>query len=235
MLNNLISIIIPVFNPNDIQFRESIYSLLKQDYQNYEIIVINDGTNNGFDFSSIVKLDDRIKLINLNENQGISTALNIGIDASNGDYIARMDSDDICFHNRLSHQINLMKKYDIISNNVIIIDKKNKIVGKSRALFLHNLIRRFQLYILHYNPVNHPTIFAKKKVFEEFKYNKAYDSVEDFELWLRMGFKYMIHFDKEPVIYYRESGSQYPNRELLLEKIRINDKFSYRKLLDIFK
>lgn len=105
--NKLVSVIMPVFNPRKTQFELAVKSILNQTYRNIELIIINDGSNNGFDFNSISNLDERIRVIGLKTNHGISFAINLGIKHANGSYIARMDADDISFLNRIENQIKM--------------------------------------------------------------------------------------------------------------------------------
>lgn len=220
----LVSVIIPVYNPKSDDFDLALESIIKQTLSNLEIVIINDGSSNGWFFDSEKYIDPRIVFINLETNQGISNALNVGISRSRGKYIARMDSDDISKLNRLDYQVNLMMSHNIISNSVIVIDDKNNTIGKSKNLLFHNFIRRFQLYFLKQNPVNHPTIMAKREIFDSFNYDSEFDGVEDLNLWLEMRKKYKIYFDKEYLLYYRDYKS---NKSPKTEKInRIKMKYS---------
>ena len=93
-MNKLISIIMPVYNAEK-YLNRSIESIMNQTYNNIEIILVNDGsTDNSLSIcSNYQKIDSRIKLIN-QENQGVSSARNRGIDEASGDYIMFIDSDD---------------------------------------------------------------------------------------------------------------------------------------------
>ena len=104
----IISVVMPVYN-NEKYLDDSIRSILNQTYNNFEFIIINDGSTDGSFtiINSYLRKDDRIILIN-KENTGISQSLNEGIKISKGKYIARMDGDDISAPNRLFEQLNLM-------------------------------------------------------------------------------------------------------------------------------
>ena len=103
MKNKKISIIIPTFNQNKILFNNCILSCLNQDYNNYEIIVINDGGK-----APIIKENSKIKLINHFKNLGISSALNTGIANSSGEYICWVSSDDEIVSNKIKKQISFI-------------------------------------------------------------------------------------------------------------------------------
>jgi hypothetical protein len=121
----------------------------------------------------------------------------------------RMDADDVSLFNRFETQLLLLQKgYPIISSGCYLIDKNTEIIGKSISfLMLHNLIRRFQLYILKNNPVIHSSIAAHRRVYEDFNYDESFVYAQDLELWLRISKKYMIYFDDRPLIKYRLNNS----------------------------
>lgn len=95
MISSTVSIIVPVFNVEKYVSR-CIDSLLKQTYTNLEIIIIDDGSSdNTFSIcQSFLQKDERIKLVQLKENMGVSTARNVGIKNSSGTYIMFVDGDD---------------------------------------------------------------------------------------------------------------------------------------------
>src|SRR5699024_9921478 len=94
-----------------------------------EFIIVLDAPDNELVLKLLKKYqtsDDRIKIIINNQNQGLAKSLNTGIKSSSGEYIARMDADDISFKNRLDVQISFLEKnadYDIVSTNRVDIDE----------------------------------------------------------------------------------------------------------------
>ena len=105
--NPIVSVIMPAFNAENTIIK-SIKSILNQTYSNIELIIVNDFSNdNTLELITQIK-DNRIKIINNDYNLGISGSLNIGIHASSGDYIARIDSDDIAYLNRIEIQVKFL-------------------------------------------------------------------------------------------------------------------------------
>ena len=105
-----VSIVMPVYNGKE-YIRESIDSIINQSYKNWEFIIVNEfGSDDGSKeiIEEYAEKDDRIKLIQNTKREGISASLNIGLKAATGDYIARMDSDDISGPNRLVKQIEFL-------------------------------------------------------------------------------------------------------------------------------
>ena len=108
-----ISVLMPVYN-GDKYLKKSINSILRQTFDDFELIIINDGST---DLSlSIIKSyqDKRIKIINNSKNIGIAYSLNKGLNKANGDYIARQDQDDISHPERFMCQVNYLKKMILI-------------------------------------------------------------------------------------------------------------------------
>ncbi|WP_224059599.1 glycosyltransferase family 2 protein [Providencia alcalifaciens] len=115
--NKLVSIIMPCYNSERF-IVESINSVLDQSYKFFELIIVNDAsTDNSVSLISSYK-DSRIVLINLEKNEGVSSARNKGLSIAKGDYIAFIDSDDIWISNKLEKQIELLNKdWDVICSN----------------------------------------------------------------------------------------------------------------------
>ena len=108
-LNKKVSIIMPVYNASG-TIRDAVDSVLRQTYQNYELIIIEDCSKD--DSLSIVRsyeqADSRIRVIENPENKGVAFSRNAGVQAADGDYIALLDSDDVWLENKLEQQIELL-------------------------------------------------------------------------------------------------------------------------------
>ena len=115
----LISVIIPTYNRAE-KLVQSVVSVLNQDYDNFEVIVVDDAGDDDTE-ERIRKLEDnRVRYIRLDENGGPSKARNAGVSAANGNIIAFHDSDDTCHRNRLSIQYKYLKEHPEISEEEAI-------------------------------------------------------------------------------------------------------------------
>lgn len=116
MKNSLVSIVIPVYNGQN-HIRKCIESLLKQTYENIEIVVVNDGSSDNTDLvlDDVQKEDQRIRVVN-QENKGVSYARNVGITFANGEYLLFVDSDDSLKENAIE---TIMKSIDNDSDLVV--------------------------------------------------------------------------------------------------------------------
>ena len=140
----LVSIIVPYYK-NQFYIKKTISSILKQSYQKFEIIIVNDepGKSSKDILSSLKKKDKRIKIIHNLKNIGAGRSRNKAIKYAKGTYIAFIDSDDLWKKNKLKIQINIMKKFDynISHTAYYIIDQNDKKLAlrKSKNLNLKNL------------------------------------------------------------------------------------------------
>jgi len=202
----LVSVVIPVYN--DQRFlRLAVNSIVGQTYKNLEILIVNDCSTDQTNqiISELKKRDERVKEISIDENRGIANALNCGFNHSKGEFIARMDSDDVALPNRIEVQLNQMlhnPKLDILGSAIFIIDSENKIIGK-RSYPRSDRDIRSSLY--YQCPFAHPSVVFRKRILKEpFIYSTEYLFAEDYELWLRLSSKgYIFENQVEPLICYR--------------------------------
>ncbi len=186
---DLVSIIMSVYNSENTVAR-SIDSIKNQTYQNIEILIMDDGSND--ESLKIIKKyenQDNIKIFNNKENIGLTKSLNILINNASGEYIARQDSDDLSYSFRIQEQIENIQKYnlDFSTSRAHIKGTKRKIPGLS--FYLPNS------FLMKYkNPFIHGTMVIKKSAIEEAGlYNESFYYAQDYKLMkdlLSKGFKY---------------------------------------------
>ncbi|KKU18398.1 MAG: Glycosyl transferase family 2 [Candidatus Pacebacteria bacterium GW2011_GWA1_46_10] len=130
----LVSVIIPAHNAGKF-ITETIESILRQTYKNLELMIVNDGsTDNTADvIKQFLKKDKRVCWISYQMNRGESAAANLGFFVAKGDYIARMDADDIAHPERIAKQIDFLEKnpdYIVVGTQAHIIDGEGEIIGE---------------------------------------------------------------------------------------------------------
>ena len=186
MKKNIISVIIPYFRKR-IFFKETIKSIINQSYKNFEIILIYDDTNqNELKFVKDVLKKFRNKTILINKNNmGPGNSRNKGILKAKGDYIAFCDADDVWKKNKLSSQLNFMKKNKINFSHTSysIINKYSKNIGEfkiKKELNYQNLLQSCDIGL--------STVIASKKILLKNKFCSL-KTKEDYELWLRLSKK----------------------------------------------
>lgn len=209
--NPMVSIILPTHNGAK-TIGDSIQSVIHQDFEDFELIIVVDGsTDNTMDIIEQNK-DNRVYVISLHRNSQICFALNKGIEQARGKYIARIDDDDIWEANKLSKQISFLEnnpEYGACFSWVSIIDSKGNQVNDSpvKELFRQpNRMRRDWVRHL-FNELSclcHPTVVITKEALEEVGYyNLALMQLQDFELWLRIVKRYPIYIIQEELVKYR--------------------------------
>jgi glycosyltransferase involved in cell wall biosynthesis len=169
-MRDLISIILPVKNGQDTIVR-AVNSILNQSYSNLELIVINDHSvdNTHNLVYEIAKIDKRLKIYSLTHASGLSSALNFALFICKGEYIARMDADDISLKDRLKEQISFIKKfdYDLVGGAAVCFDDTSKkIIGFLPIVKTEHLTKKPWSHI----SIPHPTWLAKKIWFKNHKY-----------------------------------------------------------------
>lgn len=140
MREDLVSIIVPVYNAEQF-IEETIKSVLKQTYKNWELILVNDKSNDkSADIINENYLKDNIRLINLEKNSGAAIARNVGIEEAKGKYIAFLDADDLWKKEKLEKQIKFAKKnnYDFTFTGYEFITEEGKrtekVVGVPKSI-----------------------------------------------------------------------------------------------------
>ena len=190
-MNNfpLISVVMPIYNC-ELYLDEAIQSVLTQTYTNFEFIIINDGSTD--ETLNIIKAysnqDKRIVLIS-RENKGLVTSLNEGISVSKGEYIARMDADDISLPDRLEEQLRFMK----INLDIGVCGSWIEVFGedvKSSRRKLSCSNERLKSELLFSACFAHPSVMMRKEVLKNNNlfYDKNFLNAEDFDLWTRLSF-----------------------------------------------
>ncbi len=128
---NLVSIVTPVYNAERF-ISETIESVLKQSYQNWELLLINDSSQDASQeiVESYLAKDQRIKLINLKENSGAAVARNTGLRAARGQYIAFIDSDDCWTETKLADQLDFMISQTVYFSytNFALVNESGKVI-----------------------------------------------------------------------------------------------------------
>ena len=203
-----ISIGIPFYNAQN-YIEESIKSILIQTYQNWELILIDDGsTDKSLEIAnSFAKKDSRIRVISDGQNKKLPARLNQIIQEARYDYIARMDADDLISPLRLEKQLNFLKEnehYDLVSTGIFSLKNDLSLVGYRGTK--ENKIVSLSDAILGTTGIIHASIIAKKSWYVRNLYNENNKLAEDYELWLNAFLKddLKVGFIKEPLYYYRE-------------------------------
>ncbi|KRB55964.1 glycosyltransferase family 2 protein [Flavobacterium sp. Root186] len=221
-----ISVIIPVFNAASF-LQESIESILNQTFSDFELIILNDKSTD--ESLEIIKKfqakDNRIIIIDKEQNIGPANLRNEGINAAKGTYIALMDADDIALPTRFEKQIAVLKNNPEIGVCGTWFTffglKKNKIIK-------HNTNSdAIKVSFLHSCNIGNPTVMFKKEVLGDLKFDNEYVPVEDYDLWSRLLAKTNFYNIPESLLNYRQhnnniSKTKIDNVNRSVKKVKIN-------------
>ncbi|EOY5686655.1 glycosyltransferase family 2 protein [Vibrio cholerae] len=186
MYSPKVSIILPVFNGQD-YLKFALDSILNQSYENYELIIVNDGSTDKSELIIKEYNDTRIVYIK-HDNCGLSRSLNKAISISKGEYICRMDADDICHKDRLKKQVEILdakKNLVLVGSNVKYINSNGKIKGYS---YFGGSSKYIKSKLEKDNCIFHPTVMIRKEpLLVVGGYDESVDIYfEDYVLWLKL-------------------------------------------------
>ncbi|WP_103567464.1 glycosyltransferase family 2 protein [Campylobacter concisus] len=185
--NPVVSVVMSVYNAEK-YLDDAIQSILKQTYKNFEFVIINDGSNDRS--LEIIKKykneDDHIILIS-RENRGLISSLNEGIAKARGEYIARMDADDISLPFRIEKQLQVMEH-----------DKNIVVCGSWINIFGENINEKVARYFEHDKQIKanllvsccfaHPSVMIRKDALtnNNILYDERFKNAEDYYLWTQL-------------------------------------------------
>jgi glycosyltransferase involved in cell wall biosynthesis len=240
----LISVIIPTYNSAK-YLPETLESVLKQTFKDFEIIVVDDGSSDHT--PDVIKpYLDRVKYVQ-KSNGGPASARNLGLTHAKGEFVAFLDADDIWNSKKLEQQIKIMQsmpEVGIVHTGVQVIDADGQ-----EVLLNHKDRKDSKTYsfmdLFNKNKIATSSVLVRAECFKKvgaFDENPEIISLEDYDLWLRIAAQYKIYFLAEPLLEYRihnQGISQNIQRSYRAEEKvvldnakRFNQKFPYiRKIL----
>lgn len=201
-----VSIVMPVYNGEE-YLNESIESILKQTYTNFEFIIVCEYGSSEKSIEIIKKFkkqDKRIIYVQNDKKEGISESLNIGLKLATGEYIARMDSDDISMPKRIETQVNYLEN----NLNIGLCGIQPTFFGNKMDWNVSCNADFIKHAIFFYSPCVHPTIMFRSSLIKDnnIYYNKDYKASEDYDFFAKISkislitnindnslFKYRLH------------------------------------------
>ena len=199
-----ISIGIPFFNA-EAYLEDAIKSVLSQTYEEWELILIDDGsTDNSLTIAQSFN-DERIRVISDGMNKKLPFRLNQIIREAKYDYIARMDADDLMDPCRIERQLEVIKNnnVDLVTTGMYSIGRNNEIQGKR---ILPNYQMEAKQILKGLTNLLHASLLAKKEWYLRNLYREDNALAEDYELWLTAAIKNDLNYSviEEPLYFYRE-------------------------------
>jgi glycosyltransferase involved in cell wall biosynthesis len=215
----LISVIIPTYNRGWI-IKEAIDSVLAQDFKDFELIVIDDGsTDNTLDILN--SFECKIKVLRQN-NRGVSAARNRGIAAASGRLIAFLDSDDLWLPGKLTGQVDFFKSTPdvyICQTQEIWVRNHVRVNPKKRHKKPRGMIFESSLALCLVSP---SAVMLRRSLFEKVGgFDETLPACEDYDLWLRISCRYPVYLIETPLIIKRGGHHDQLSASPALDKFRI--------------
>lgn len=215
----MISVIIPLYNKQE-QIKNTLKSVLNQTFQDFEVIIVDDGSTDRSAQEAEKIVDDRIRLIR-QDNAGVSAARNRGIEEAKYNLIAFLDADDEWMPEYLETQYNLSKKYPECSVFVCNYEFKDS-TGKIRPTIIKKLPFKEEAGILiNYFEVascSHPPLWTsavvvrKQAIMDIGGFPVGVKSGEDLLTWARLAIKYKIAYSKLPLAIFNVTGYNFSEK-----------------------
>jgi glycosyltransferase involved in cell wall biosynthesis len=232
-----VSIIIPTYNREE-YIVDAIESLLSQTFRDFEIIVIDDGSTDNTK-QVLSKYGDKIRYI-YQVNSERAVARNKGIEASKGEYIAFLDSDDLCMSNRLVEQVNVLdSKPDVglVYANAIYVDYAKNIVIDKTAYIQRPSGFIFRYIVLAKDIFSPSQVLVRRSCFNKVGYfDHSTIPAEDWDMWLRIAKVYKVEHIPRPLVKYRLHSRESIGRQAestLKAKLKVSQKHLSRELIPV--
>mgnify|MGYP000159067358 CR=1 FL=1 len=225
----LVSVIIPTFNRARL-VKRAISSVLYQDFKDYEIIVVDDGSQD--ETSSVLDRFSRyIKIIRHKKNMGVSSSRNSGIRASSSPFLSFLDSDDYWFSKKLKIQTEYMLEHP----DCKICQCEEIWIRGGRRVNPKNIHKKEGGYIfersLRLCLISPSAVIIRRELFDEVGlFDEELPACEDYDMWLRISSKYPVHLIKRYLLV-REGGRQ----DQLSYRIKGLDRFRIRSMVKLLK
>jgi glycosyltransferase involved in cell wall biosynthesis len=216
-----VSVIIPTYNRLPM-LKEAVESVLAQDFEDFELIVVDDGSTDGT-VDEITRYGGRVKLLQHKENRGVSAARNSGILHARGKYIGFLDSDDLWVKGKLKTQVNFLDEnpqYPLCYTDEIWIRRGKRVNPMVKHAKFSGWILEKCLPLCIISPSSalmRKTLFSKVGLFDE-----ALPVCEDYDLWLRVSVRFPIFFINKKLIVKRGGHpDQLSNRSWGNDRFRV--------------
>lgn len=230
------SIVIPTYNRAHM-IKQTLDSISLQTYQNYEIIVVDDGSTDNTE-EVVLAINNPKIIYHKKKNEERAVARNTGFELANGDYVTLLDSDDFLYPNHLQEAANYINSHDdvcLLRFDFDIVDSNNNVLEVSA------MPKNINLKMINGNYMGCSGMILKKEIAVRYPFNGDRDlsGSEDYELWLRLAARFTIHtpniitcslhsheersviynIKKEPLILRKDLLLQYAFADKVVDKI----------------
>lgn len=226
-----VSVIMPAYNAEK-YIKEAMESILNQSFRDFEFIVLNDCSRDHTEAIIQSFPDSRIVYVKNDQNLGVAGTLNRGLALAKGEYIARMDADDISLPDRLEKQVqylNAHPKVAVLGTNVELFDEN----GVISTGWSSTDPAQMKVDLLFSCGLAHPSVMMRRNVIQELGgYDLAFEGLEDYQLWCRVAKHYDVTTLPDLLFRYRIHSAQVTKNpsEKYLNRLRALKKWQLEQL-----
>lgn len=198
----------PIYNC-ELYINEAIDSILNQTFADFELLLIDDcSTDTTLGICKSYE-DIRIVIIEKEQNSGYTDSLNYGLSIAKGEYIARMDGDDISLPTRFEKQITFLNQ----NHHVKLCGTAFQFIGRDKIVKHPTNHEEIKVKLCFNTAFCHPSIMARKEIFKLNLYDKNFEPAEDYDLWSRLVFQVNLANLPEVLLRYRVHEKQISNEK----------------------
>ena len=208
MSTPVVSVIMPIYNCIS-YIAQAIDSILNQTFTDFELIIIDDCSTDGTAGVVDGYTDKRINFITKPKKTGLVASLNTGLSLAKGQYIARMDGDDISAPERLQKQVDFLVQH----RDVMLCGTAYELLNARQIVSYPAGHDDIKLALLEYCPLGHPTVMICNDFLQDhnLRYNPDFEAAEDYELWTRLIWLGKAANMPDVLLTYRDHPLQYSN------------------------
>jgi glycosyltransferase involved in cell wall biosynthesis len=196
----IVTVLLPVYN-GDRYLHAAVESILAQTFESFELLIVDDGSTDGTEAICRSFTDPRIRVVRHENNAGLVSALNFGIDLISTKYVARMDADDVALPDRLGRQIAFLEsRADLVACGSWA---RELVDGRLRAVMRRPTGEYLLKTAWQPVPIFHPTACLRTEVLQELRYRPDFIHAEDYDLWLRLCRHHRIDNVPKVLLHYR--------------------------------
>jgi len=237
-----VSVVIASYNHGK-YIGEAIRSVLSQDYQDFEIVITDDGSAD--DSVARIKefMDPRVKLFCFPANRGACTAMRNCLENAGGRYIAVLNSDDVFLPGKLTKQVQFLDAHPdvgaVFARATVVDAKGDSLEGRTTRAYLtvfdqpnRSRFEWLNYFFLQGNCLCHPSLLIRRECYDTVGFlDERYAQLPDLDFWIRLCMRYEIHILQEPLVRFRLHSAEGNASGKTPAKTR-RARWEYRHLLD---
>jgi glycosyltransferase involved in cell wall biosynthesis len=229
-----VTVLMPIYN-SERYVRYALESILDQRYIDFELLIIDDCSTDGSAEVLQSYDDSRIRIMTNAQNIGLTRSLNKGLRYARGEYVARLDSDDIALPMRLQKQATYLDQHPevgLVATGVELIDERGRATGSHVP---HLSSERIYHFLIFYNCIFHSSVMFRLEVAKNLGgYDEAFELAEDADLWYRISRISRIAMCDEILTKLRDHPSSISNKHKI-EQDRVALQIYARNLVDLMQ